>query len=115
MFRRPPRSTLFPYTTLFRSEGVQASTGLHDAGEHRVGLGDRVEGRVGPMPVGVEIVVGQAEEEEVVGALPHELLGNAGRVLVARPGPRECRAASRGTAGVEVAVEELVGAPDRVA
>src|SRR2546422_8041023 len=26
MIRRPPRSTLFPYTTLFRS-GVQASTG----------------------------------------------------------------------------------------
>src|SRR3712207_7863901 len=24
MIRRPPRSTLFPYTTLFRSEGSQA-------------------------------------------------------------------------------------------
>src|SRR5438094_2544311 len=24
MIRRPPRSTLFPYTTLFRSEGAQA-------------------------------------------------------------------------------------------
>src|SRR2546425_2041038 len=24
MIRRPPRSTLFPYTTLFRSEGVYA-------------------------------------------------------------------------------------------
>src|SRR5438093_7941098 len=24
MFRRPPRSTLFPYTTLFRSPGPQA-------------------------------------------------------------------------------------------
>src|SRR3712207_7447999 len=24
MIRRPPRSTLFPYTTLFRSEGVQS-------------------------------------------------------------------------------------------
>src|SRR3712207_6947571 len=24
MIRRPPRSTLFPYTTLFRSEGVDA-------------------------------------------------------------------------------------------
>src|SRR3989475_7795511 len=24
MIRRPPRSTLFPYTTLFRSEGVAA-------------------------------------------------------------------------------------------
>src|SRR5437762_6905317 len=27
MIRRPPRSTLFPYTTLFRSESVGASAG----------------------------------------------------------------------------------------
>src|SRR5258708_16802655 len=26
MIRRPPRSTLFPYTTLFRSAGVQIET-----------------------------------------------------------------------------------------
>src|SRR5256885_3987831 len=26
MIRRPPRSTLFPYTTLFRSVGVEAQT-----------------------------------------------------------------------------------------
>src|SRR2546425_4845773 len=25
MIRRPPRSTLFPYTTLFRSKGIQAA------------------------------------------------------------------------------------------
>src|SRR3712207_8376539 len=31
MIRRPPRSTLFPYTTLFRSGHVQALEGLHDA------------------------------------------------------------------------------------
>src|SRR5438094_7372649 len=30
MIRRPPRSTLFPYTTLFRSAGhVQAQAGAH--------------------------------------------------------------------------------------
>src|SRR3712207_7433818 len=28
MIRRPPRSTLFPYTTLFRSEGVEGHVGL---------------------------------------------------------------------------------------
>src|SRR2546425_5687661 len=27
MIRRPPRSTLFPYTTLFRSEGTYAGEG----------------------------------------------------------------------------------------
>src|SRR5688572_31448498 len=29
MIRRPPRSTLFPYTTLFRSVGVGAEADLH--------------------------------------------------------------------------------------
>src|SRR5256885_7618702 len=29
MIRRPPRSTLFPYTTLFRSPFRQAAGGLH--------------------------------------------------------------------------------------
>src|SRR3712207_8416634 len=28
MIRRPPRSTLFPYTTLFRSPGMPLSTGV---------------------------------------------------------------------------------------
>src|SRR5687768_18157827 len=32
MIRRPPRSTLFPYTTLFRSEGIGDGTLLIDAG-----------------------------------------------------------------------------------
>src|SRR5260221_5134081 len=40
MIRRPPRSTLFPYTTLFRSRG-----GLHgdQVGGHQVGRGDLLE------------------------------------------------------------------------
>src|SRR5260370_15838327 len=39
MIRRPPRSTLFPYTTLFRSSGVDCSAShpgcLHAAREDR--------------------------------------------------------------------------------
>src|SRR3712207_7246477 len=31
MIRRPPRSTLFPYTTLFRSAGERALRGRRDA------------------------------------------------------------------------------------
>src|SRR2546421_3598198 len=31
MIRRPPRSTLFPYTTLFRSPGAGAGGGGHTA------------------------------------------------------------------------------------
>src|SRR5438094_7509221 len=40
MLRRPPRSTLFPYTTLFRSDGFKK---IVDAG-----LGQHVETPVGP-------------------------------------------------------------------
>src|SRR2546429_7212255 len=29
MIRRPPRSTLFPYTTLFRSAGLRIEGGMH--------------------------------------------------------------------------------------
>src|SRR5947209_15197372 len=38
MMRPPPTSTLFPYTTLFRSRGVQV-----DHHRHHVGGGDRRE------------------------------------------------------------------------
>src|SRR2546430_7343848 len=38
MIRRPPRSTLFPYTTLFRSG--------HGARRPQIGRGDRRAGRV---------------------------------------------------------------------
>src|SRR2546426_8644113 len=34
MIRRPPRSTLFPYTTLFRSVNVQAKKGANMKGVH---------------------------------------------------------------------------------
>src|SRR3712207_8578992 len=37
MIRRPPRSTLFPYTTLFRS--AVADAGLRAVGAHGVGVG----------------------------------------------------------------------------
>src|SRR3712207_8078419 len=59
MIRRPPRSTLFPYTTLFRS--AQNRGGLDPGGpadhpgrdllagrQRRAVLVDRVEQRVGP-------------------------------------------------------------------
>src|SRR5256885_9979974 len=52
MIRRPPRSTLFPYTTLFRSAveregarvlGIGAFVGHHDAEAADLGVGDRPE------------------------------------------------------------------------
>src|SRR5438445_5667625 len=42
MIRRPPRSTLFPYTTLFRSVARRARAGgLEPRGEQRPGGGTR--------------------------------------------------------------------------
>src|SRR5689334_23775302 len=37
MIRRPPRSTLFPYTTLFRSGGVVAAEAAADLGKADIG------------------------------------------------------------------------------
>src|SRR3712207_8794307 len=51
MIRRPPRSTLFPYTTLFRS--------LVEVGEPagaEVGVGLDLEVLVGQTPVGLELL-----------------------------------------------------------
>src|SRR3712207_8058060 len=42
MIRRPPRSTLLPYTTLFRSHGTVIAEGTSDELKDRVG-GERVE------------------------------------------------------------------------
>src|SRR3712207_7226525 len=67
MIRRPPRSTLFPYTTLFRSEQgtaahhrlvvpVRLRAGVHGWGRGgELPVGDRELGAVG----GVEDVVAQ--------------------------------------------------------
>src|SRR5438105_11821428 len=44
MFRRPPISTLFPYTTLFRSQGREP--------QRREVVGDRARGRQAARPGG---------------------------------------------------------------
>src|SRR3712207_6929576 len=65
MIRRPPRSTLFPYTTLFRSRNIRVKRG--DAGRgHLVGTGQRsrigtdvLEGAcLGHLSEGGEVVAG---------------------------------------------------------
>src|SRR5260370_9543238 len=43
MIRRPPRSTLFPYTTLFRS-AAQIRIPARHSGRDRAGVDDRVAG-----------------------------------------------------------------------
>src|SRR3989442_16027500 len=82
MIRRPPRSTLFPYTTLFRSEdrggrggraGAERAGGRHEDRGQQEGQEKRIE--VGSAAPGVERVVvegdhglvdevGEAEEQD---------------------------------------------------
>src|SRR3712207_7896045 len=53
MIRRPPRSTLFPYTTLFRSRtgaGATSTTRRAERGRHSTGLGvKRIGNRTAPV------------------------------------------------------------------
>src|SRR3712207_8926542 len=59
MIRRPPRSTLFPYTTLFRSHGQLVAEAPGDLLD--LGLGGRVVGVGGGG-------LGEVHEEAVVGS-----------------------------------------------
>src|SRR5687767_15766429 len=47
MIRRPPRSTLFPYTTLFRSGGQRKHADRRGDVAHQVGLPTRLERSLG--------------------------------------------------------------------
>src|SRR3712207_6981340 len=65
MIRRPPRSTLFPYTTLFRSVGdpdvdLQRLRGV----DHLALVGDLVRGDdQAALPAGAEVVRGLLAEQ----------------------------------------------------
>src|SRR3989442_7020492 len=58
MIRRPPRSTLFPYTTLFRSHN-----GAHPDHRQREGIGAAWAGRC-RLPDGAQVVLHAQGEEE---------------------------------------------------
>src|SRR5687767_15312043 len=61
MLRRAPTSTLFPYTTLFRSRGLELGLGLE------LGAASRFEGVVGTDPLAVEagLAVVRCDAEDV--------------------------------------------------
>src|SRR5437667_12902786 len=66
MMRRPPRSTLFPYTTLFRSDGAGRGRRIGDGGAR-----DRTRLRVvrhvrpgAPLPIDVEHLDERVRSEE---------------------------------------------------
>src|SRR5438552_13793140 len=80
MIRRPPRSTLFPYTTLFRSMGARATRslpaldGVHrgEAGNHAVVRVDRLA-HVRPLLC----VAAQVRSEEHTSELHHQIISYA--------------------------------------
>src|SRR3712207_6944391 len=59
MIRRPPRSTLFPYTTLFRSLWVDDVTKTVEFYERAFGLTRRVLRENGPLGLYAELETGQ--------------------------------------------------------
>src|SRR2546430_16905440 len=78
MIRRPPRSTLFPYTTLFRSspvEGVERGREGQRAREH--GRSHRRRLKTGPLLVGPDDEVERAAGLE--GRLPRRIQDPEGR------------------------------------
>src|SRR3712207_9557948 len=64
MIRRPPRSTLFPYTTLFRSS---LDTPVGDDGD--TNLGDLVADTDAPSPE--DVVLSMLERQRIEGLLNH--------------------------------------------
>src|SRR3712207_8273045 len=94
MIRRPPRSTLFPYTTLFRSRGALGV----DVRRHVDGGGDQLVGD-GDVPIAVLLLFGQQ-----VGAIglaqeaPHQLEPRP------RPGDRKSTRLNSSHANISYAV-----------
>src|SRR2546425_3706135 len=101
MIRRPPRSTLFPYTTLFRSIA---------------GLGLPVPARSdrnGPAPPGAQQALGGSGRPGTL--LAHRLAGSGRRALAARAGPRRrtTRPARQGRAGIPLCRRSLANCRPR--
>src|SRR2546429_4682513 len=78
MIRRPPRSTLFPYTTLFRSRLAQVV-----AGRVAERVARQVEVQRGPEPLRTQIIPQHAEHQRALGI---DVVRSQGRERHAAPG-----------------------------
>src|SRR3712207_9526276 len=92
MIRRPPRSTLFPYTTLFRSRRSRQAGGAHGQDVGQV-VGDQAE-RVALVVAGVDAAVPRpaVEARRLVGVGAERVAHDRAPVVVGEPaadlGPR---------------------------
>src|SRR3712207_9009048 len=75
MIRRPPRSTLFPYTTLFRSQGGDFLVG--EAGDDTLNGGDQGDGLRGGD--GDDILNGDSDGDGLIGGLGDDTLNGGDR------------------------------------
>src|SRR2546425_2177967 len=71
MIRRPPRSTLFPYTTLFRSVFADAGRRAARRAVRRAFVGSRLAARLAPRGLGY-VVAGRAARTVLGGELRSE-------------------------------------------
>src|SRR2546425_10706163 len=86
MIRRPPRSTLFPYTTLFRSPVLQSASHVRNAGPLVAGDDDQA----------IQVPVQHGAERDLAALGVHENVagdlgdrgGNDGLVAAREPGYR---------------------------
>src|SRR2546425_12866021 len=72
MIRRPPRSTLFPYTTLFRSKGVELESGVTTAGDGFGFLGEtlgRTRSAIPAVSIGAQLFVAAAAPQVIDGLI----------------------------------------------
>src|SRR3989454_12237471 len=89
MIRRPPRSTLFPYTTLFRSRRLEGEGDLLALPDGRRGQRALADGhRAQRAGAG-----GDAQEGALLGRPDRREPGAAGRAVRSDPGPGDERAA----------------------
>ena len=98
-------------------ERVDPARGVGHALDLAIGSRDRGDLRIGAEAVGVGVVVGQREQQEVAEVVLEEVVADAARVLVAQAGLAERGPAAGVAAGEHVGVEELGrahdGAPQR--
>src|SRR5260221_5165733 len=67
MIRRPPRSTLFPYTTLFRSQEVERRRAVADGSVESVGDDERADAQLLQIRlIAAEVVVNRATMGESI-------------------------------------------------
>src|SRR6266496_4296778 len=90
MIRRPPRSTLFPYTTLFRPGHAEVGAGQHPARQRGMQLA-----RCPPDHVALGHVTSIAPAERLPAAARPDLHDRVPRLVMTRPGFAAIRARIR--------------------